>query len=114
MDTIIMYDAVWTLSANPPSLNPHPNFFNIWYLRSYFAKALKKTPCPQPPVNGWAGAMMSPKMYILINQNPLLKLSLGGIYITYPYLESLEYRVPSHEFRYMQYLINYVLSSYTQ
>ena len=69
MDNIILYDAVWTLLANPPSLNPHPNFFNIRALRNHFANALKKIPCPQSAVNGWAGAVMSPEMYILIDPN---------------------------------------------
>ena len=69
MNTVISYDAVRTLLANPPSINPRPNFFNIRKLRKHFAKALKKIPCPQLAVNGWAGAVMSPKMYALIDQN---------------------------------------------
>jgi hypothetical protein len=44
MDIIITYDAVRTLLANPPSLNPCPNFFNIRKLRSQFARALKEDP----------------------------------------------------------------------
>jgi hypothetical protein len=69
MNTVISYDAVRTLLANPPSINPCPNFFNIRELRKHFAKALKKIPCPQSAVNGWAGAVMSPEMYALIDQN---------------------------------------------
>ena len=69
MNTVVTYEAVRTLLANPPSINPRPNFFNIRELRSHFAKALKKIPCPQSPVNGWAGAVMSPEMYALIDQN---------------------------------------------
>jgi hypothetical protein len=69
MNTVETYEAVQTLLANPPSINPRPNFFNICELRSHFVKALKKIPCPQSPVNGWAGAVMSPQMYALIDQN---------------------------------------------
>ena len=69
MDNIISYDAVWTLLENPPSLNPRPNFFIICALRNHFAKALQKIPYPQSADNGWAGAIMSPEMYILINPN---------------------------------------------
>ena len=65
----MLYDAVQTLLANPPSLNPRPNFFNICALRNHFAKALKKVPCPQSAVKGWVGAALSPEMYILINPN---------------------------------------------
>jgi len=68
MSTVVSYDAVWTLLANPPSINPRLTFFNICELRSHFAKALKKIPCPQSAVNGWAGAVMSPEMYALIDQ----------------------------------------------
>jgi hypothetical protein len=39
-------------------------------LRSHFARALKKILCPQSPVNGWAGAVMSLEMSILINLTP--------------------------------------------
>jgi hypothetical protein len=69
MDIIITYDVVQTLLANPPSLNPCPNFFNIQKFGSHFARAPKKIPCPQSPVNGWAGAVMSPVMYVLIDPN---------------------------------------------
>ncbi len=69
MNTVISYGAVQTILANPPSISPRPNFFNICKLRKHFAKALKKIPCPQSAVNGWAEAVMSPKMYALIDQN---------------------------------------------
>jgi hypothetical protein len=55
---------------NPQSLNPHPNFFNICKLKSHSARALKKIPCPQSSVNGWARAVMSPEMYIPIDPTP--------------------------------------------
>ncbi len=67
MNTVISFDAVWTLLANPPSINPRPNPFNMCKLRKHFAKALKEIPCPQSTVSGWAGAVMSPKMYALID-----------------------------------------------
>jgi hypothetical protein len=69
MNTVVTYEAVRTLLVNPPSINPRPNFFNIRELRSHFTKALKKIPYPHTPVNGWAGAVMSPEMYALIDQN---------------------------------------------
>jgi hypothetical protein len=69
MDIIITYDTVRTLLANPPSLNLRSNFFNIRELRSHLARALKKILCPQPPVNEWAGAVMSTEMYVLIYPN---------------------------------------------
>ena len=70
MDTIIEYDKVIALLANPPSLDPRPNFFNLCKLRTHFAQGLKKLPCPQLAVNGWSVAEMSPPMYVLINGTP--------------------------------------------
>jgi hypothetical protein len=70
MDSIISYDSVKVLLANLPSIEPRPNFFNLRALRTHFARALKRIPCPQSGVNGWAGAIMSPEMYALIDPNP--------------------------------------------
>ncbi len=71
MDTTITYDTIVGLLANLPSIDPHPNFFNLRNLRMHFAQALKKIPCPQSSVNGWAGAVLSPAMYALINPTPI-------------------------------------------
>jgi hypothetical protein len=38
--------------------------------RPHFARALKKVPCPQSAVNGWASAVLVPAMYALIDTNP--------------------------------------------
>ncbi len=70
MDTTITYDTIVGLLANLPSIDPCPNFFNLGNLRTHFSLALKKIPCPQSSVNGWAGAVLSPAMYALINPTP--------------------------------------------
>jgi hypothetical protein len=67
MNAIIRYDAIVGLLANPPTIDPHPNFFNLCALQNHFARALKKVPCPQSGVNGWAGAVLAPAMYDLID-----------------------------------------------
>ena len=67
MNSIISYDTIVGLLANQPSINPHPNFFNLRALHNHFACALKKVPCPQSRVNGWAGAVLAPAMYTLID-----------------------------------------------
>jgi hypothetical protein len=75
MDTVIRYDAVKALVANPPSLGNRPNFFNLHALQSHFAGALKQITCPQSTVNGWAGMVLTPAMYTLIDPKPFnLKL----------------------------------------
>ena len=70
MNAIISYNTIVGLLANPPTIDPRPNFFNLRALRNHFARALKKVPCPQSGVNGWAGAVLAPAMYALIDNNP--------------------------------------------
>jgi hypothetical protein len=70
MNTVISYDMVKGVLANPPSLDPCPNFFNLRALQRHFAKALKRIPCPQSPINGWSGTVLSPNMYALIDPTP--------------------------------------------
>jgi hypothetical protein len=70
MNTVISYDTVMGVLANPPSLDPCQNFFNLQALQSHFAKALKRIPCLQSPINGWSGAELSPNMYTLIDPTP--------------------------------------------
>jgi hypothetical protein len=70
MNAIIIYDMIMSLLANPPSLDPRPNSFNLCALRTQLARALKKVPCPQSAVNGWVGAVLAPAMYALIDTNP--------------------------------------------
>jgi hypothetical protein len=71
MDTVITYDTVKALVANPPSLgNRCPNFFNLSTLQSHFARTLKRITCPQCTVNGWAGMVLMPVMYALIDPKP--------------------------------------------
>ncbi len=67
MNAIISYDTIVRLLVNPPTTDPHPNFFNLQALQNHFARALKKVPCPQSGVNGWTGAVLVPAMYALIN-----------------------------------------------
>jgi hypothetical protein len=69
MNATISYITIVGLLANLPSLDPCPNFFNLRALHTHFARALKKVPCPQSGVNGWAGAVIAPAMYALINNS---------------------------------------------
>ncbi len=74
MDTVISYETVKALVANPPSLGDWPNFFNLQALRNHFARTLKRITCPQSPVNGWAGFVLTPVMYALIDPTIRLKI----------------------------------------
>ena len=70
MDSIIDYDTVKTLVANPPRIDPCPNFFNLRALQTHFTYTLTCLPCPQSTVNKWLGAVMSKEMYALVDSTP--------------------------------------------
>ncbi len=70
MDTVISYETLKALVANPPSLGDHPNFFNLRALQNHFARTLKRITCPQSPVNRWAGFVLTSAMYALIDPKP--------------------------------------------
>jgi hypothetical protein len=70
MDSTITNDMVKALVANPPSLGDHPKFFNLQALRNHFARVLEWIACPQSHVNGWAGFVLTPSMYSLIDPKP--------------------------------------------
>jgi hypothetical protein len=69
MNVIISYKTIVGLLANPSSLDPCPNFFNLCALQTCFAWALKKVLCPQSNMNRWASAVLAPAMYTLIDTN---------------------------------------------
>ena len=70
MDTIISYDEVAALVANPPTIAPRPNFTNLRNLRRHIQRALMHVSCPQSIILGWAGLIMSRTMYGLLTTSP--------------------------------------------
>ena len=59
MDTLITYDEVVALVANPPTLAPRPNFTNLHALPRHLQRALQRLVNPQSYVLGWSGLIMS-------------------------------------------------------
>jgi hypothetical protein len=70
MDSAIAYDTIKALVANLPSLGDRPNFFNLPALQTHFSCVFKWISCPQSQVNGWAGFVLTPSMYALIDPKP--------------------------------------------
>lgn len=70
MDTLITFDEVVALLANPPTLAPRPNFANLRALRRHMQRALQRLSCPQSNILGWAGLVMSRAMYSLLTPTP--------------------------------------------
>ncbi len=85
MDTIITYDEVAALVANPPSIEPRPNFTNLRNLRHYIQHALQRLSCTQSNILGWAGLIMARPMYSLLGMSPFrLPIDPGPSAIYYP------------------------------
>jgi hypothetical protein len=70
MDTLITYDEVVALVANPPTLAPRPNFTNLRALRRHLQRALQRLVNPQTNVLGWSGLVMSRPMYQMLSTSP--------------------------------------------
>ncbi len=70
MDTLITYDEVVALVANPPTLAPRPNFTNLRALRCHLQRALQRLVNPQSNLLGWSGLVMSRPMYQMLSTNP--------------------------------------------
>jgi hypothetical protein len=65
-DHLITYKEAMVFLKNPPSLAPHPDFARIRELRKHIATALKQLICPQSAIHRWAGLVMDPVVYALL------------------------------------------------
>jgi hypothetical protein len=70
MDSTITYDMVKALVANPPSLGDPPNFSTFETYEITLHARQKWIACPQSQVTGWAGFVLTPAMYSLIDPKP--------------------------------------------
>ena len=70
MDSVITLDEVNTLLADAPDIPGRPNFENLRTFRRHVIDRLKTLPCPQSQMMGWAGIIMSPVLYALIENTP--------------------------------------------
>ena len=70
MDSLITFNEAAELLKNPPSLSPRPDFSKLCELRKHMVKAVKQLVCPQSPVHGWSGMVLSPMVYALLEPSP--------------------------------------------
>jgi hypothetical protein len=66
MDHLITYEEAVGFIKNPPLLVPHPDFAKICALRKHYVTGLKQLTCPQRLIHGWAGLVMDPVIYALL------------------------------------------------
>jgi hypothetical protein len=84
MDHLITYKEAAVFLKNPPSLTPRPDFARICALRKHIATALKLLVCPQSAIHGWAGLVMDPVMYALLEPTaPFVGVNKPGNFPVY-------------------------------
>ena len=66
MDTVITFEEASLLLVNPPAVAPRSNFTNLCALRKWLEECLKRLTHSTAHVIGWAGLVMAPVRYALI------------------------------------------------
>ena len=84
MDDTILYDDIKGMLDIPPTLAPRPNFFRLRSFRQYIVDVIKQIPHPGNPQHGWAGMVLQPAIFALINATPFATPPNPGLYAVYP------------------------------
>ena len=84
MDDIIPYNDIMEMLKIPPTLAPQPNFFHLRVFRWHIVDVMKQIPHPCYPQHGWAGMVLQPAIFALINAMPFVPLPNPGLIATYP------------------------------
>ena len=84
MDTVINYNKAASFQKNLPSLEPCPNFTNIWALCKHVIKALSRLFSPQSTIHGWSGLVMDSATYLLSEGTPFIVWVDPGAMAIYP------------------------------
>ena len=84
MDDTILYDDIKGMLDSPPLLAPRPNFFRLRAFRRYIVDVMKQIPHLGYPQHGWAGMVLQPAIFALINATPFAPPPNPGLIATYP------------------------------
>jgi hypothetical protein len=84
MDSLITFNEAAEFLKNPPSLSPRPDFSKLRSLRKHMVKALNQLVCPQSAIHGWAGMVLSPMVYALLEPTPFVIPANPGPVAVYP------------------------------
>ena len=79
-----MYKEATGFLKNLPSLAPHPDFEKLHALHKHFITGLTPLVCPQNLIHGWAGIVMDPVMYTLLEPTmPFAAVTVPGDFTVY-------------------------------
>ncbi len=100
MDDFIPYDDIAGMLKNPPTLAPRPNFFRLRAFRRFIVDVMKQIPHPGYPQHGWAGMVLQPAIFALINSVPFRPPPNPGLIATYhQYALPPEIRMADSQFK---------------
>jgi hypothetical protein len=83
MDNIIPYDNIMEMLKSPPPLAPRPNFFHLRVFRRHIIDVMKQIPHPGYPQHGWAGMVLQPAIFSLVNAVPFVPPPNPGLIAVY-------------------------------
>ena len=84
MDDFIIYHDIAGMLTNTPTLSPRPTFFRIRAFRQFIVDVMKQIPNPGYPQHGWAGMILQPAIFALINATPFAPPPNPGLIAVYP------------------------------
>jgi hypothetical protein len=81
-------------------LAPRPNFFRLRVFRRFIVDVMKQIPHPGYPQHGWAGMVLQPAIFALINAIPFTPPPNPGLIATYhQYALPPEIRMADSQFK---------------
>ena len=83
MDDIIPYADIAEILKSPPLLAPRPNFFRLQVFFRHIVDVMKQIPHPGYPHHGWAGMVLQPAIFALINATPFAPPPNPGLFAVY-------------------------------
>jgi hypothetical protein len=84
MNAVINYDKAAGFLKNPPSLKPRLEFTNTRVLKTHVIKAFSQIFYPQSAIHRWAGLVMDPATYLLLEGTSFLVPINPGPTAIYP------------------------------
>ena len=100
MDNIIPYDDIMEILKSPSTLDPRPNFFRLWVFCQHIVNVMKQILHPGYPQHGWAGMVLQPAIFALINAAPLASPPNPGLIAVYlPFALQPAIRMANSQFK---------------
>ena len=100
MDDIIPYNDIMEMLKSPPTLAPRPNFFRLQVFLRHIVNVMKQFPHLGYPQHVWAGMVLQPAIFSLINAVPFVPpMNPGLIAIYLPFFLTPAIKMMDNQFK---------------